>query len=54
MITLVLSFLDESSSFLQVSRITIKVLMSLIFGHTWPPTIELAALECLKYSSIMS
>ena len=43
--------LNGSSSFLQVSR---KTLMSLIFNHTWPPTIELAALECLKYRSIMS
>ena len=32
--TLILSFLDGSSSFLQVSRTTIKALMSLIFGHT--------------------
>ena len=54
MSTLVLSFLDGSSSFLQVSRTTIKALMSLIFSHTLPPTIELAALECLKYNSIMS
>ena len=50
MSTLELSFLDGSSSFLQLSRTTIKALMSLIFRHTWPPTIELAALECLKYS----
>ena len=52
MSTLVLSFLDGSSSFLQVSRKAVKALMSLFFGHTWPLTIELAALECLKYSSI--
>ena len=52
--TLVLSFLDGSSSFLQVSRTPIKALMSLIFGHTRPPTIELGVLECLKYSSLMS
>ena len=32
--SLVLPFLDGSSSFLQVSRRTIKALMSLIFGHT--------------------
>ena len=32
--TLVLSFLVGSSSFLQVSRTTIKDLMSLIFEHT--------------------
>ena len=32
--TLMLSFLDGSSSFLQVSRTTIKALMRLIFGHT--------------------
>ena len=31
---LVLSFLDGSSSFLQVSKTTIKALMSLIFCHT--------------------
>ena len=31
---LVVSFLDGSSSFLQVSRKTIKALMSLIFGHS--------------------
>ena len=52
--TLVLSYFDGSSSFLQVSRTTIKASMSLIFSHSWPPTIELAAIECLKYSSIMS
>ena len=48
MSTLVFSFFDGSSSLLQLSRKTIKVLMSLIFGHTLPPIIKLAALECLK------
>ena len=32
--TLVLSFLNGSSSIVQVSRTTIKALMSLIYGHT--------------------
>ena len=53
MSSLVLLFLYESSSFLQVSRSTIKALASLIFGHTQSPTIESADLECLKYSSLM-
>ena len=53
--TLVLLFsMDRSSSFSQVSRTTIKALMSLMFGHIGPPTIKLADLECLKYSSIMT
>ena len=32
--TLILSFLDGSSSFVQVSSTTIKALMNLIFRHT--------------------
>ena len=46
--TLVPSFLIGSSSFLQVTRTTIKALMSLNFGGILPLTAELAALERLK------
>ena len=42
------SFLIGSSSFLQVTRTTIKAWMSLIFGGISPLTAELAALERLK------
>ena len=45
MTTLVPSFLDESSSFLQITRATIKALMSLNFGKIPSLTSELAALE---------
>ena len=48
MTTLVPSFLDGSSSFLQVSRSTIKARMSLNFGKIPSLTLELAALEHLK------
>ena len=48
MTTLVPSFLDESSSFLQVTRLTIKARMSLTFGKIPSLTSELAALERLK------
>ena len=47
MSSLVLSFLNESLSFLQVTRTIIKACMSLNFCQIPPPTIELAALECL-------
>ena len=42
------SFLIGSSSFLQVTRTTIKACMSLNFGGILPLTAELAALERLK------
>ena len=45
MTTLVPSFLDGSSSFLQITRPTIKARMSLIFGKFPSLTSELAALE---------
>ena len=48
MTTLVPSFLDESYSFVQVTRITIKALMSLNIVKIPSLTTELAALEHLK------
>ena len=48
MSSLVLSFLDESSSFLQVTRTTIKAWMSLNSNRS-----HLAALERLKNECIM-
>ena len=42
------SFLIGSSSFLQVTKTTIKAWMSLNFGGISPLTAELAALERLK------
>ena len=48
MTTLVPSFLDGSSSLLQITRPTIKARMSLNFGKTPSLTLELAALECPK------
>ena len=48
MSTLVLSFFNGSSSFLQVTRINIKALMGLEFGKIGPGLTELAALERLK------
>ena len=48
MATLVTSFLDESSSFLQVTKPTIKARMSLNFGKIPSLTSELAGLERLK------
>ena len=48
MATLVTSFLDGSSSFLQVIRPTIKARMNLNFGKIPSLTSELAALEYLK------
>ena len=46
--TLVQSFLDGSSSFLQVTRPTINAGISLNFGKIPSLTSELAALERLK------
>ena len=48
MTTLVRSFLDGSSSFLQVTRPTIKAQMSLNFGKIPSLNSELAALERQK------
>ena len=50
---LVLSFLIESYSFLQVTRTTIKAWMSLNFHQIPSPSIDLAALERLKNECIM-
>ena len=48
MTTLVLSFSNGSSSFLQVTRSTIKAWMGLDFGKIPSLTSELAALERVK------
>ena len=48
MSTLAPSFLNGSSSFLQVTRTTIKAWMSSNLGRIRPLTSELAALERLK------
>ena len=48
MTTLVPSFLDGSSSFLQITRPAIKARMSSNFGKIPSLTLELAALECPK------
>ena len=48
MTTVVPSFFNGSSSFLQVTRTTIKSWMSLNFCQIQQLTTELAALECLK------
>ena len=48
MTTLVPSFLDRSSSSLQITRPTIKARMSLNFGKIALLTLELAAFEHLK------
>ena len=48
MTTLVPSFLDGSSSFLQITRPTIKARMSLNFGSIPLLTLELAVLERQK------
>ena len=45
MTTLVASFLDESSLFLQITRPTIEAWMGLNFGKIPSLTLELAALE---------
>ena len=48
MTTLVPPFYNGFSSFLQVTRSTIKALMGLNFGKNLSLTSELAAFECLK------
>ena len=48
MTTLVPSFLDGSSSFLQITRLTIKARMSLNSGKISSLNLELAALERQK------
>ena len=48
MTTILTSFLNGSSSFLQVIRKTIKAWMSLLFCQIQQQTTELAAHECLK------
>ena len=48
MTTLVPSFMDRSSSFLQITRPTIKAWMSLNLGKIPSLTSELAALEGQK------
>ena len=48
MTTLVPLFLDGSSSFLQITRPTIKARMSLNFGLIPSLTLELAPIECQK------
>ena len=48
MTTLVRSFLDGSSSFMQITRPTMKAQMSLNFGKIPSLTSELAALERQK------
>ena len=53
MSTLVLSFLIESYSFLQVTRTTTKAWRSFNFYQIPSPAIELAALERLKTECIM-
>ena len=53
MTTLVHSFLDGSSSFLQITRPTLKAWISLNFGKIPSLTSELAALERLKNQWIM-
>ena len=52
MSTLVCLFLDGSSSFLQVTRTTIKAWMSLNFCLMPSPTTEFPALERLKNQCI--
>ena len=53
MTTLVHSFLNGFSSFLQIARPTVKAWMSLNFGKIPPLTSELAALEHLKNQWLM-
>ena len=48
MTTLLLSFLNDSSPFLQVTRTTIKAWVALSFDEVPLPTTELAALKRLK------
>ena len=49
--TLASSFLIGSSSFLQVTRSTIKAQMGSKLSQVRPVTVELDDLECLKKSS---
>ena len=51
MTTLVPSFLNGSSTFLQVTRATIKAWMNLNFCQIQQLTTELVALECKKSMS---
>ena len=53
MSTLVYKFLDGSSSFLQVTRTTMKACMSLNFCQIPSTATELAALERLKNECLM-
>ena len=53
MTTLAHSFLNESSSFLQVWRTFIKAWMNSDFGQIPSLTTELATLECLKNQRII-
>ena len=48
MTTLVSTFANGSSSFLQVTRSAMKAWMGLNFGKISSLTSELAALECVK------
>ena len=48
-----LLILIGSSSFLQVTRVTIKAWMSLNFSQIPPLSVKLAALECLKNPSFL-
>ena len=48
MTTLVASYMNESSSLLQVTKTTMKAWMTLNFCQIQQPTTELAARECLK------
>ena len=52
MTTLAPSFLNESSSFLQVTRICMESIMSSKFGQIPPPTPELYALARLKKNDV--
>ena len=54
MTTLVPSFLDESFSFLHITRPTIKALICLNFGKISSLTSELAALERQKNSFLQA
>ena len=53
MTTLVHSFLGGSSSFMQITRTTIKAWTSLNFGKILSPTTEFAAFDRLNYQLIM-
>ena len=53
MTTLVQPFFEGSSSFLHITRVTIKTWMSLNFGKIQSLASELAALEHLKMQWVM-